>query len=125
MKLGAPSPPMLAPPPPFQPLGIPQRFPPIQMLKNNNDMGGLPPLLQMLKSNNGMDGLPQRKRPHILKQIFIPLPSKNSLEAKEIEAGVPMSSPVLDRLPLPIRMIVSQIFRQQLRDEKRPSVNPG
>lgn len=64
-------------------------------------------------NNNG--GVLPKKRPHILKQIFIPLPPKNSQAAQEIEAGAPISSPVLDRLPLPIRMVVSQIFRQQLK----------
>jgi len=68
---------------------------------------------------------PPRKRPKILKEIFIPLPPRGSSEAKSIEHGKLVDSPVLNRLPFPIRQIVTNLFRQQLKKEENqlPSVS--
>ena len=54
----------------------------------------------------------------ILKEIFIPLPPRDSEAAREIEHGKLFRSPVLGKLPFPIQQIVSNIFRQQLRKEE-------
>jgi len=58
-----------------------------------------------------------RRPSKLLKEIFIPLPQRGSDAARDIEQGKIMNSPVLNRLPLPIRQIVSNLFKQQLKKE--------
>ena len=56
-----------------------------------------------------------RRKPKVLKEIFLPLPPPDSAAAKDIEDGKPMPG-----LPWPINQIVSMMMRQLEKSTQQP-----
>ncbi|XP_066918726.1 uncharacterized protein [Clytia hemisphaerica] len=93
---------------------------PMPFEEKSGAISALPPFGPLPAPINKLGG--GRRRPKLLNEIFIPLPPKGSQEANDIEHGKIFNSPVLSRLPLPIRQVVSKIFQQQLlkKEEQAP-----
>jgi len=97
-------------------------------LKNlQGDFSSKPPPIDVFGSQQQRPRPPplslqrKMKKPHVLKEFFVPLPSPDSPAGKAIQNGAPVGG-----LPFPLNVIVSKIFRkmEKISPNEAPSSRP-